>query len=141
MIDLCAEFMEASAAAEARDFDTLVSLGVPSEFLRHGAKRFGVAEIVTANGFYEPMPEGRLAFIVPAIPLHAPWHDCHARRRTTTSPPATSSSLKSRGRPATRFWCSTPTAQPSRALPSFHRPMPRRSGCREPPDHRSWFGK
>lgn len=69
--DLWAEFTAAAGPATRRcHFDELVARGVPKDFLWLGPMRFGVAEVATdTDGTYQPMPGGRLAYIVPARPL------------------------------------------------------------------------
>lgn len=76
MIDLIDELAEAAAAARPEHFDALVAAGVSSAYLRRGPARFGIAEIdVDGDGYYQPAPTGEAAFIIPAVPLVAPWED------------------------------------------------------------------
>ena len=71
---LADEFATAAAAATPADYDGLVGQGVRRTFLYEGACRFGVAEIDTAtDDLYQPASGGRLAYIMPALPLPAPW--------------------------------------------------------------------
>jgi len=69
--DLAAEWRTAATEATRADFDALVTRGgVPKAWLWAGAMRFGVTSIYTcADGTYEPNPDGRPAFIVPAAPV------------------------------------------------------------------------
>jgi hypothetical protein len=67
--DLAEEFTAATAAAQRADFDHLVAEGVPYTWLWAGPMRFGVTNIITSGNTYEPMPDGKRAYVVPAIPL------------------------------------------------------------------------
>lgn len=74
MIDLFEEFAAAVAMATRRDFDLLTASGASRRFLTHGACRYGVSAIVPErDGGYQPTESGELAYIIPAIPLAAPW--------------------------------------------------------------------
>jgi hypothetical protein len=63
------EFTAATAETRRRHFDFLEGQGVPRHYLWGGSMRFGTAEIITSGTTYEPMPGGKRAFIVPAVPL------------------------------------------------------------------------
>jgi hypothetical protein len=74
VIDLADEFAVAAVAATAADYDELRLAGVAHRFLYGSSCRFGVAEIeVSRSGFYQPAPGGTRAYLVPALPLPAPW--------------------------------------------------------------------
>jgi hypothetical protein len=70
---LADEFGAAAVAATAEHYAALIAAGVPRAFLYRGACRFGVAAIEPEGDFYQPVPGGDLAFIVPALPIPAPW--------------------------------------------------------------------
>jgi hypothetical protein len=77
--DLTNEWGAAATAATCVDFDALIGSGVPKRWLWGGPMRFGVASIATSDdGAYQPDPDGRHAFIVPAIPVSvdALFEDC-----------------------------------------------------------------
>jgi hypothetical protein len=63
------EFTAATASAQRDDFDYLIAQGVPYTWLWAGPMRFGITNIITGAGTYEPMPDGKRAFVVPAVPL------------------------------------------------------------------------
>jgi hypothetical protein len=69
MIDIADEFGAAAITATKTDYETLINLGVPRQFLYAGACRFGVIEIETSGIYYQPSAGARRAFIVPAVPL------------------------------------------------------------------------
>jgi len=72
--DLFDEFVSAVTLASRRDFDALITEGVPARFLWHGASRFGVSPIAPeGDSTYQPIDSGELAYIIPAMPLAAPW--------------------------------------------------------------------
>ena len=74
MIDLASEFAAASAAATPEHYQGLIELGVPRRFLYGGACRFGTYNIDTDKaGLFQPCTNGRAAYVVPALPLPAPW--------------------------------------------------------------------
>jgi hypothetical protein len=66
-IDLAGEFAAATVAAQRADFDHLEGQGVPHDYLWLGPMRFGITNIATIGNSYEPMPDGKRAFVVPAF--------------------------------------------------------------------------
>lgn len=70
---LRAEFAAATAAAKREHFDALIAHGVASKYLWHGPMRFGVSAITADDTHYQPSEGRGMAFIMPLIPLVAPW--------------------------------------------------------------------
>ena len=68
-IDIAMELTAATTEVKRADFDYLVAQGAPYPWLWGGPMRFGIANIMTSGTTYEPVPDGKRAFVVPAIPL------------------------------------------------------------------------